>query len=419
MNSAALQVLPAQHVRDDTIPSPIATPSPVTTDDPSSMSASTSAASRPDKPLKKSNPLIDLIETEKQYVDLLASIIRRVAAAWSKDNFPPKELDTMFRCVEAIYKANRTLLARLKDIGPSPSSPKALGDLLMRWIDDLEEPYERYCSSYIAGFDLWSPVQQNQKLSQMLDEVSASTSSGQAEGEFVGWTLDSLFLLPRGRLKYYKRLYSRLLKSTQPGRSDHRLLVVAVEKLDNLLEMVAARLQVNVQELDDIHRSSSGAPREQAQALERGQDVEDPNVENRLSPSPSATARQEPQTGPPELPLLPTPQKLRQMSNLDDGGHKMHDATNVPENLKNGRGVSPDPLPSVVALDSNAATGRLHPSSMSPSAGIAAPPLADRSRNGSTPSLRSVTPSNPTADADKDDRQSGSSGTIAGSQSDE
>ena len=60
----------------------------------------------------------------------------------------------MFRAVEAVYKANRSLLSvrnhlfisrvsvsnrnvcfqKLKEIGTSPSSPKALGDLLMRWV---------------------------------------------------------------------------------------------------------------------------------------------------------------------------------------------------------------------------------------------------------------------------------------------
>lgn len=60
---------------------------------------------------KKVNPLVDLIDTEKAYVDLLAAIIRKVAAAWSRANFPPPELDAVFRSVEVVYRANRSLLA--------------------------------------------------------------------------------------------------------------------------------------------------------------------------------------------------------------------------------------------------------------------------------------------------------------------
>lgn len=94
----------------------------------SSLSApSTSSSTR-------TNPLTDLIATEKLYVDDLASVIKKVAAAWSRTNFPPPQLDTMFRAIEAVYRINKALLGKLTEIGPSPTSPKLLGDLLMRWV---------------------------------------------------------------------------------------------------------------------------------------------------------------------------------------------------------------------------------------------------------------------------------------------
>ncbi len=203
---------------------------------------------------KKSNPLVDLLETEAAYVSELSKIIKKVAAAWSRSNFPPPELDTMFRNIEAIYRANRSFLKALREIGPNPSSPKALGDLLMKWIDDLEAPYSRFCDTFLADFDAWSTVQSNPRLPKLLDEVSGATD---AEGKPVvfsdrkrdpnePWTLDGLFALPHLRLKYYKKLYSRLLKSTQPGRSDHRLLVGANEKLDDLVDRSKRRLTVSV-----------------------------------------------------------------------------------------------------------------------------------------------------------------------------
>ena len=42
-------------------------------------------------------------------------------------------------------------------------------------------------------------------------------------------------------MKYYRRLYGRLLKSTAPGRSDHKLLVAALDKLDGLLQTLDER----------------------------------------------------------------------------------------------------------------------------------------------------------------------------------
>ena len=120
-------------------------------------------------------------------------------------------------------------------------------------VDDLEPPYTTYCNKYIAGFDTWEPVAGNPKLPTTLAVFSASnppplTSSSQAHpSESPLWSLDSLFLLPHGRLKYYKKLYGRLLKSTAPGRSDHKLLVGAMEKLERLLATVEGRFSIRLQ----------------------------------------------------------------------------------------------------------------------------------------------------------------------------
>ncbi|KAG8726672.1 hypothetical protein FRC12_023188, partial [Ceratobasidium sp. 428] len=202
---------------------------------------------------KRANPLVDLIDTEKEYLELLSAVIRvgllfiylatcakhvalncasqKVASAWSRSNFPPRELDGVFRGVEAVYKANRALGSKLKEIGPNPSDPKALGDLLMRWIDDLDPPYTRFINAYASGFDTWRPVQQNPNLARVLGDLSNALTSLPPQE----WTLDKLFGAPEKRLRYYKKLYSRLLKTTSPGRSDHRLLVSANEKLDRLI----------------------------------------------------------------------------------------------------------------------------------------------------------------------------------------
>ncbi|KAK0208259.1 hypothetical protein DFS33DRAFT_1371746 [Desarmillaria ectypa] len=196
------------------------------------------------------NPLTDLVDTEKNYVEQLTGIIRKVAAAWSRSNLPPPELDIMFRSIEGVYKANRSLLMRLKEIGTNPSSPKALGDLLMQWIDDLEMPYTNYCYKYCCGFDDWDLVSSNTRLPSIIAAFSTAlpppTSLITSPDDPPLWTLDALFLLPKLRLKYYKKLYSRLLKSTVPGRSDHRLLVGALDKLDILLDTLEQRAHIRV-----------------------------------------------------------------------------------------------------------------------------------------------------------------------------
>ncbi|WWC59198.1 uncharacterized protein I303_101748 [Kwoniella dejecticola CBS 10117] len=195
----------------------------------------------------KRNPLVDLIDSEKFYVEQLSLVIRKVAAAWSRKDFPPPKLDAMFRCVEAVYRANRAFGSKLKEIGPNPSSPKALGDLLMRWIDDLEPAYHKYCTTFLAGFDSYQPVTRNQLLAGILNEISASCSPTPPLNQ---WSLDALFILPYTRLRYYRKLYARLLRSTKEGRSDHKLLVVANQRLEGLVGQVESRLEMDVSEND-------------------------------------------------------------------------------------------------------------------------------------------------------------------------
>ncbi|KAL0580366.1 hypothetical protein V5O48_001611 [Marasmius crinis-equi] len=218
--------------------------------DSSSLSIPLSLPATPTSPLtpldskpKKSNPLNDLIDTEKAYTDLLGGVIKKVAAAWSRSNMPPPKLDAMFRSIESVYRSNRSLLSKLKEIGTS--SPKALGDLLIRWVDDLEGPYTTYCTQFCSGFDDWEPVISNARLAPILNTFSAANPPPTSDSSL--WTLDELFLLPKGRLKYYRKLYTRLLKSTQAGRSDHRLLVDALEKLEKLLKILDERENVTVE----------------------------------------------------------------------------------------------------------------------------------------------------------------------------
>jgi len=123
----------------------------------------------------------------------------------------------------------------------------------MRWIDDLNAPYTTYCTKYRCGFDTWDPVQSNSKLANILATFSSlippppsATTSDSTVPPL--WTLDDLFLLPKARLKYYKKLYGRLLKSTAPGKSDHKLLVGALETLDRLMDTLESRSSNNVGE---------------------------------------------------------------------------------------------------------------------------------------------------------------------------
>jgi hypothetical protein len=118
--------------------------------------------------------------------------------------------------------------------------------LFLFQIEDLETPYENYSIKYSCGFDEWSPVADNARLPNILNTLT--TNFPPPNSDSGPWTLDSLFLLPKTRLKYYRKLYSRLLKSTSPGRNDHKLLAAAVEKLEFLLDTLDSRADIRVGE---------------------------------------------------------------------------------------------------------------------------------------------------------------------------
>lgn len=103
----------------------------------------------------------------------------------------------------------------------------------MRWITDLTPAYSRFSSNYQVDFDSFEPVQRNEKLGPILSSLEWPGTLPRSDTS-ASPTMDQLFSLPVHRIAYYKKLYTKLLKSTQPGRSDHKLLVNANDQLDRL-----------------------------------------------------------------------------------------------------------------------------------------------------------------------------------------
>jgi len=97
----------------------------------------------------------------------------------------------------------------------------------------------------MSGFDSYAPILRNTLLPGILTDIS---SLSPPPPPLTAWSLDALFILPYSRLRYYRKLYARLLRSTKEGRSDHRLLVVANQRLDGLVSQTESRLEMDVNE---------------------------------------------------------------------------------------------------------------------------------------------------------------------------
>jgi len=198
----------------------------------------------PDTPLqrRRTNPLGELISTETRYVHELGITLHRVAAAWNPRDLPAKDVDAMFRALHTVYRTNSEFLRALQEIGPNPSSPKGLGNLLMHWIDTLQAPYSHYIDVYTPHLDTRPDIAHHARLQSVLQNANRQIPRNDYPN---GWTLDRFFELPILRLVFYKKLYGRLLRNAQPGRSDHTLLLTANEKLD-VLNQRAQRQKVSL-----------------------------------------------------------------------------------------------------------------------------------------------------------------------------
>ncbi|KAF9377412.1 hypothetical protein CPB97_010211 [Podila verticillata] len=179
---------------------------------------------------KSPNPLEDLVDTEKEYVADLKILLQRVSAGWSQDDFPPKEVDMLLRNVEDIYAVNRKFSKKLVEVVASADVMKELGTVLMWFADSMEVPYSNFCRSHVPHLDNWPEIINNTRLQDILTEIAAE--------QFQHVTLDSFLMKPIDRLHYYRRLYMRLLDSSERGKPDFDALESAFMRIDTILRFV-------------------------------------------------------------------------------------------------------------------------------------------------------------------------------------
>ncbi|KAG2224368.1 hypothetical protein INT45_006768 [Circinella minor] len=186
-----------------------------------------STNSTPKVPGGSANPLTELIETEKNYMETLKIIDMQLAPLWTNQSII--DFTELINGVREIIEVNQRFCVKLVKIAANPQTIKELGDVLMHWIDDMEVPYANFSRGYITNLNKRQDIINQPGIQKLLHDIST-----QASYEI---TLESLFNAPVQQLKYYKVLYSRLLESAEPGRADHKLLVKANRRIDTVMLM--------------------------------------------------------------------------------------------------------------------------------------------------------------------------------------
>ncbi|KAJ2962037.1 hypothetical protein NQZ79_g2800 [Umbelopsis isabellina] len=192
------------------------------------QSSYTPSSAKPSSGNPSGNPLKDLIETEKEYLDTLKILTNQIAPIWSNDQ-RSTDFTELLRHSHDIFKINKRFCARLVKISASPQGIRELGDTLMHWVNEMEAPYANYSRSFINNLNDRQDIVGRPALKTVLQALSTQHS--------YEITMESLINAPIQRLLYYKILYSRLLETTEPGRSDHQLLAQANKRIDTIMLM--------------------------------------------------------------------------------------------------------------------------------------------------------------------------------------
>ncbi|CAG8594118.1 10666_t:CDS:10 [Acaulospora morrowiae] len=202
---------------------------------------------RPNHSKPKANPIVDLLETEDEYVKDLKILIQRITTSWTHDNPPPPELDKMFCLINDIFKENENFYSSLSKIDLDPKnlrSAQEIADVLMVWVDQMEGVYSKYYQEYRKGFDSWPEIEANESLQKILNDITTEKNQPVM--------LDYFFELPLKRIYYYKKLYARIYKNSEPGRADYELLTNANQRIDHLLELEKQAIKNAIRPRDKI-----------------------------------------------------------------------------------------------------------------------------------------------------------------------
>ncbi|CAG8652666.1 776_t:CDS:2, partial [Acaulospora morrowiae] len=128
-----------------------------------------------------------------------------------------------------VYKQNQNFYSRLIRLSGDKKSAKELGDTLINWVDEMEGPYTKYCLKFQQCLDSLPEVERNIALQQALSDISAEMN--------IPVSLDFFIDMPMKRIHYYKKLYSRMLNITEPGRSDNNVLLTVNNRIDALIDL--------------------------------------------------------------------------------------------------------------------------------------------------------------------------------------
>ena len=171
----------------------------------------------------------EILSTEQAYVDSLETCIEvylrplEIAATLAKPILSDDKIQIMFKGLETILAANRTLLAKLKMRLGSWHPNVCVGDVF-GLIDDFLNDYTEYIQNYSESHILLKREAKKKAFKEFL-------SKQKLDPRTRGRELDQFLIMPVQRIPRYNLLLRELLKHTWESHPDYVALDAGVERL--------------------------------------------------------------------------------------------------------------------------------------------------------------------------------------------
>lgn len=208
---------------------------------------------------KRQNVILELITTEKQYVNDLRTLIEvYINPIQEKKLLNKKQMTAIFANVDTIYEINNSLLQELEKRQARETIISRIGDLFVSQADKFKV-YAAYCSSQDPR------AKKVTKYKQKLPEFKAFCEQAFMLPRCRLLELDSFLIAPLQRVCKYPLLLKETLKNTPEGHEDYADLLLARAKVSEVVDRINERTRVvkHVMDLKAIQKklvSNQGQP---------------------------------------------------------------------------------------------------------------------------------------------------------------
>jgi len=181
----------------------------------------------------------EILKTEESYVDCLKLIVEHFLvplreAAKKNQLITQDQVKTIFSVVEVIYNFQREILMKLTERMKSWSYEQKLGDLFLEMAPVLMV-YSQYGNNYKKALTTFYKCrEENQDFNAFIKEAEKHPSCKPRRFE-------SLLIMPVQRIPRYVLLLQEILKRTRNDHVDYELLTSALQKIQEIAEVINSR----------------------------------------------------------------------------------------------------------------------------------------------------------------------------------